>query len=234
MNSEKPSTETLEKFVAEYKFSLAPELTTAERYELMNVLYQNRDVFARDISEIKTYKDFELKLKPKSWNIKSCTRQYRLPEHEAEEAHKQIEQMKKQNLVTENKDCTYNSAVFMVKKESNALRIICDLRKINRLLKPLVIQLPKIDQILNDITAQSPQMLTSVDLYKGYHSIRLSPKTNQLTAFCSPKTGQSYVWQVLPMGLSVSNEAFVYVINKLFQDKQKFPYLFLLYGRYPD
>jgi len=66
INSEKPSTETLEKFVAEYKFSLSPELTTAERYELMIVLYHNRDVFARDISEIKTYKNFELELKPKS------------------------------------------------------------------------------------------------------------------------------------------------------------------------
>jgi len=117
-NSEKPSTEMLEKFVAEYKFSLSPELTTMDRYELMNVLYQNRDVFARDISEIKTYKNFELELKPKSWDIKSYTRQYRLPDYEAEEAHRQIEEMKKQGLVTENEDCTYNSAVFMVKKRN--------------------------------------------------------------------------------------------------------------------
>jgi len=134
--------------------------------------------------------------------------------------------MQEQGLVTENEDCTYNSAVFMVKKKSNALRMVCDLRKINRLLKPFVIQLPKIDQILNDIAAQNPQMLTTVDLYKGYHSIRLSPKTNQLTAVCSPKTGQSYVWQVLPMSLSVSSGAVVYVINKLFQNKHKFPYIF--------
>jgi len=98
--------------------------------------------------------------------------------------------------------------------------------KISRLLKPFVIQLPKIDDILNDVAAQNSKMLTTVDLFKGYHSIRLPPKTNQLTAFCSPKTGQSFVWKVLPMGLSVSSGAFVYVINKLFQDKQKFFYLF--------
>jgi len=104
--------------------------------------------------------------------------------------------------------------------------MVCDLRKINCLLKPFVIQLPRIDQILNDVASQSPQMLTTIDMYKGYHSVRLSPKTNQLTALCSPKTGQSYVWQVLPMGLSVSSGAFVFVINKLFEDKQKFSYLF--------
>jgi len=96
--------------VAEYKLNLSPKLTTEERYELMNVLYQNRDVFARDISEIKTYKDFELKLKPKSWDIKSYTRQYKLPEFEAKKAHRQILEIKK------NKDCFYNSAVFMLKK----------------------------------------------------------------------------------------------------------------------
>jgi len=108
--------------------------------------------------------------------------------------------MREQGLVTENEDCTYNSAVFVVKKKNNSLRMVCNLRKINRLLKPFVIQLSKIDQILNDTAAQNPQMLTTIDLFKGYHSIRLPPKTNQLTAFCSLKTGHSFVWQVLPMG----------------------------------
>ena len=226
MHVEKPSTEVLESFVAEYKLNSSLKLTPEQRNELMNVLYQNRDVFAREISEIKTYKNFELKLKSRSWDIKSYTRQYKLPEYQAEEAHRQIEEMKKQGLVTESEDCTYNSPVFMVAKKNSQLRMVCDLRKINHLLKPFVIQLPKIDQILNDIAAQNPQVLTTIDMYKGYHSIRLSPKTNQLTAFCSPKTGQSYVWQVLPVGLSASSGAFVYVINKLFQDKEKFPYLF--------
>ena len=70
----------------------------------------------RDISKIKTYQNFDLQLKPKSWDIKSYTRQYKLPKFEAEEAHRQIEKIKKQSLVTENENCTYNSAVFMVKK----------------------------------------------------------------------------------------------------------------------
>jgi len=65
MHAEKPSVKVLESFVAEYKSNLSPKLTTKQRHELINVLYQNKDVFARDISEIKTYKDFKLKLKPK-------------------------------------------------------------------------------------------------------------------------------------------------------------------------
>jgi len=52
--------------VAEYKLNLFSKLITKQRCELTNVLYQNRDVFARDISEIKTYKDFELEWKRRS------------------------------------------------------------------------------------------------------------------------------------------------------------------------
>jgi len=48
-------------------------LTTKQRRELVNDLYQNSNVFAKDISKIKTCKDFELELKPKSCDIKSYT-----------------------------------------------------------------------------------------------------------------------------------------------------------------
>jgi len=150
------------------------------------------------------YPHFELELKPKSWDIKSYTRQYKLPENEASEAHRQIEELHARGLIAESEDCTHNSAVFMVRKKDGTMRLVCDLRRINQLLKPFVIQLSKIDELLNEIASQRPQMLTNLDLYKLYYSVRLSPKTSNLTAFCSPKMGQSFCWRVLPTGLCVS------------------------------
>jgi len=113
----------------------------------------------------------------------------------------------------------------MVKKRDGSLRLVCDIRQINTLLKFFVIQMPKIDDILNEIALQNPHIISTFDMYKGYYSIKIDRKTNNLTAFCSPKTGRSYSWNVLPMGLSVSAGAFVKVNNHLFQDKQKFPFL---------
>jgi len=95
MYAKKPSEEVLESFVIKFKLNLSPKLTTEQRCKLINFLYQNRDVFAKDISEIKTYKDFKLELKPRLWDIKAYTRQYKLPEFEAEKTHRQIEKMKK-------------------------------------------------------------------------------------------------------------------------------------------
>ena len=224
-NSKNPITEKLEKFVKEYKFDLCNNLTTKQRRELMLVLYKYKDIFARTIEDIKTYPNFELKLQPKSWDVKCYTRQYKLPQNEADEAHEQILSLCSRGLISESTDTTYNSAVFMVKKRDGSLRLVCDLRRINILLRPFVIQMPKIDDILNGIALQNPHIIFTFDMYKGYFSVKLNRKTNNLTAFCSPKTGQSYSRNVLPMGLSVSAGAFVKVINQLFQDKEKFPYL---------
>ena len=185
----------------------------------MLVFYKNKDVFARTIEDIKTYPNFELKLQPKSWDVKCYTRQYKLPQNEADKAHRQILALCSRGLISESTDTTYNSAVFMVKKKDGSLRLVCDLRRVD------VIQMPKIDDILNEIALQDPHIISTFDLYKGYFLVRLDRKTNNLTAFCSPKTGQSYSWNVLLMGLSVSAGAFVKVVNYLFQDKQKFPYL---------
>jgi len=83
----------------------------------MLVLYKNKGVFARTIEDIKTYPNFELKLQPKSWDVKCYTRQYKLSQNEADEAHTQIFALCFRGLVSKSTDTTYNSAVFMIKKE---------------------------------------------------------------------------------------------------------------------
>jgi len=104
--------------------------------------------------------------------------------------------------------------------------MVVDLRKVNQLIKPLIVSLPKIDELLQELAATSPECLSSSDFYQGYYGIKLDPKTSHLTAFTNPKTGVSYFHSCLPMGLSNSSGAFLAVMSKVFQDRQKFKYLF--------
>jgi len=143
------------------------------------------------------------------------------------EAEKQIQEMLKRNLITENDDCSFNSPLFLVKKKDGTSRAVVDLRKVNALIKPLTVTLPKIDEILQAITLNKPTVMTSADLFKGYYQVRCNPETSHITAFSSPLTGVSYKSLVCPMGLSISSGAFVYVLNKVFQDRAKFYFLFL-------
>jgi len=90
----------------------------------------------------------------------------------------------------------------------------------------LIISLPKIDDLLREISLLKPKYLTSTDFYKGYYGIRCSPKTSHLTAFVNPRTGISHKWSVIPMGLNLSAGAFLYVMSQVFQNREKFNFLF--------
>ena len=192
----------------------------------MALAYSYKDIFARDFSDIKTYPNYELKLETRDHRSKSYTRQYKLRQAEIDEIDKQITKLESQGLVIKSTDCSFNSPVFTVLKKDQTLRMVVDLRKVNQLIKPLIVSLPKIDELLQELAATSPKFLTLSDFFKGYYGIKLDPKSRHLTAFTNPKTGISYSYSVLPMGLSNSSGAFLAVMSKVFQDRQKFKYLF--------
>ena len=218
--------EILEKFITDYKIDLNPNLTSDERYQIMNLFFEFKDIFARGFKDIKVYKDYELELQLKDPSIKCYTRQYPLRKEEIIEADKQITELHKKGLVKENKDCSFNSPIFLVRKKDQGFRMVQDLRKLNSLLRPLIIALPKIDDLLREISLLKPKFLTSTDFFKGYYNIRCSPKTSHLTAFTNPRTGISYKWEVIPMGLSLSAGAFLYVMSQVFQNRERFNFLF--------
>jgi len=93
-------------------------------------------------------------------------------------------------------------------------------------LKHLIVALPKIDELLADLAASSPNYISSNDFYKGYWSVRLSPETCHYTSFTDPKTGISYQYSVLPMGRNVSAAAFALALGRVFQDKEYYHFLY--------
>jgi len=106
--------------------------------------------------------------------------------------------------------------------------MVVNLRRINAILKPLIVALPKIDELLADIVKNSPKYTLSVDMFKGYWTINLHPKTRHYTPFTDPKTNISYQYSVLPMGLNISSAAFVLAMERVFQDKQYYHFFIII------
>jgi len=104
--------------------------------------------------------------------------------------------------------------------------MVVNLRRIKAILKPLIVALPKIDELLADLVKNGPKYISSVDMFKGYWTIKLHPKTRHYTAFTNPKTGISYQYSVLPMGLNISSAAFVLAMGQVFQNKQYYHFLY--------
>ena len=111
------SYETLDALKAEYAFKINPELSTEQKYQLLQLLWDHKQSFARDLSEIGHYEHYQMTLEPLS-DRKSYRRQFRLPIDDAQEAERQIEQMRNNEIIEPSDSIDYNSPVFLVNKKS--------------------------------------------------------------------------------------------------------------------
>jgi len=144
--------DVLEKIATEYGFKINPELTPNQRQELLQILFIYRDVFARSVAEIKRYPHYELDIELMD-NRKVFKRNYRLRPEEAETAQKLIQELEDADIIQESTSPDYNSPIFLVRKKNGSSRLVVDLRHVNSLIRPKLIQLPKIDDLMDTITA---------------------------------------------------------------------------------
>ena len=163
-----------------------PNLTKEQRQEILQLLFEFKDVFARNLYEMKRYPHYQLEVETIS-NRTSYRRQYKLSQADEDEIERQIEQMKDIGVITEAQDCFYNSPVFLVAKRDGSKRLVQDLRAINELIIPKTIQLPKIPELISSILEYKPRYWNSYDLKAGYWQVPLGVKSRSLTAFTSPK-----------------------------------------------
>ena len=131
LNESKISAEQLEEFATDYGFQINPDLEADQRRELLILLYTYRSCFARNLKELRRYKNYELELTVK--DSKPCyQRQYKLSQQDALECHKQITEMADCGIIEPSTTSKYQSAMFTVRKSSGARRAVLDLRVINK------------------------------------------------------------------------------------------------------
>ena len=86
--AQKPrSLEVLEEFHQEYGFKISPDLEPDKRRELLQLLYDYKEIFARSLTEIKRYPGYQLEIELLS-NRKVFKRNYRFLPQDAEIAEK--------------------------------------------------------------------------------------------------------------------------------------------------
>ena len=143
-------------------------------------------------------------------------RNYRLRPEEAETAQKLIQELEDADIIEEASSPDYNSPIFLVRKKNGTSRLVVDLRHINSLIRPKLIQLPKIDELLDTITALKLKFLSCFDLRARFWQIRVNERSRPLTSFTAPD-GRRFM--SVPMGLSVASAAMLKVLLQVFSGK---------------
>ena len=111
---------------------------------------------------------------------KMFKRQYRLSEPDKVEMTRQLQQMEKVNIIERSNSAFYSSPTYLVTKKNGTKRMVVDLRGINSLIIPQLVQLPQIEELLDTVTAKK----TSVSDVPRYFECLLSmPPGRKLKGF---------------------------------------------------
>ena len=138
---------------------------------------------------------------------------YKLSAEELEAARKYIvENLNKGFIVPTN--TPFASPILMAKKPGGGLRFCVDYRKLNAISKKDRYPLPLIDELMGRLS--KARIFTKLDIRQGFHRIRLSPESEDLTSFRT-RYG-SYKYRVMPFGLTNGPATFQRFINDTFMD----------------
>ena len=103
--------EVLDQFCTEFKFKINSELTSEERNQLLQLLFENKDVFVRSLHEVTTYPGYQLSIELKS-NRRMDMRQFKLSTDDSFEAERQIALMAESNIIEKIDNIDFNSPIF--------------------------------------------------------------------------------------------------------------------------
>ena len=112
----------------------------------------------------------------------------------------------------------YNSPCFLVNKKNNEKRFVLDLRSLNAAIMPELVQLPKVTELIDDITSKHCKFLSSLDLRAGYWQIPISKRSRPYTTFTAP-LGMRFQYTVCPFGLASSPSRMLRVLLTVFGGK---------------
>jgi len=87
---------------------------------------------------------------------------------------RQIQQMEKSGVIEPSSISYYNSPTYLVMKKNGQERMVVDLRGVNSLIIPKLVQLPQIEELLETVTSSKPRFLSTMDKYHG-NFIRVLP-----------------------------------------------------------
>lgn len=177
--------------------------------ELISLLKSHRDCFATSNQEIGCTNLGEMCIELSS-NKPVVRKPYRLAHSERHAVAKIVDDLVAGGIVRESTS-QYASPIILVRKKNGDYRLCVDYRDLNSITIKDRFPLPHIDDQLSKLAGK--YYFTNLDLFSGYHHIKINSKSIDKTAFVTPDGLYEYLR--VPFGLANAPSVFMRIIQKL-------------------
>ena len=206
------------------------DLPESSNQKLHEMLQEFRDVFDEPthLPPVRSH-DHHIDLKPGSKPPEQRT--YRMSPLELQEVQRQLEEYLDRGWIRPSSS-PFGAPILFARKKDGTLRMCVDYRALNALSIKNRYPLPRIDELLDQL--HGAKWFTALDLWSGYHQVRVRPEDIHKTAFRT-RYGH-FEFTVLPFGLTNAPATFMALMNDVlrpFLDKFVVVYLddILIYSK---
>ena len=189
------------------------QLDPTQLLQLKTLIGHNRDVFAKDMSELGASNTFYHTID--TGDAPPQRQQYyRTTPTARAEIEKQVKEMLEHDII-EPSDAIWQSPVVLVKKKSGDYRFAVDYRRVNNVTKQISQPLPRLDSMLDTIGDAQPKFFSSLDMSSGFWQILLDPETKDKSTFTCQMGNFSF--KRMPFGLVNGPATYTIMMNKVLQ-----------------
>ena len=192
------------------------DITEREKKNLYKVLYKYRKAFSlRD--EIGLYQSMEVELELRD-ETPFFIRPFPIKESDKDIVDKEMRKGCLLGILKKGMS-SYSSPIMLIpRKISGIPRIVTDFRHLNSRLVTLQPSIPLVRDAIQILGASGCEILSLADLNDAYHTLRLSERSKKFCGITPYYGSDSYLYQRLGMGLSVSSAIWQNFIQKVLQE----------------
>nr|GEW82973.1 putative reverse transcriptase domain-containing protein [Tanacetum cinerariifolium] len=167
-------------------------------------------VFSEDLSGLPPVREIEFRIDLIPGALPVVKSPYRLTPSEMLELSNQLKELQEKGFIRSS-HLPWGALVLFVKKKDGAMRMCIDYRELNKLTIKNRYPLPRIDDLFDQL--QGACCFSKIDLYLGYHQLRVREEDIPKTAF-RIRYGH-FEFTVMPFGLTNAPVIFMDLMNRV-------------------
>uniref|UniRef100_A0A2S2R528 RNA-directed DNA polymerase n=1 Tax=Sipha flava TaxID=143950 RepID=A0A2S2R528_9HEMI len=193
--------------------NVGSQSTIAQREQLISLLNQYRDTFAKNLTELGCTNVLAMDIVETEGSVPVSQRPYRTSPSDRQIIFNILSEWRSCGLISDSTS-PYASPVLLANKASGEKRLCVDYRRLNQQTVNCPYPMPDVDEQLSSLAKGN--LFTTLDLSNRFLQIPLTPQSKEKTAFVTEQ--ETAKFERMPFGLKGAPGMFQKLMNFVFRD----------------